>query len=76
MCSSDMHKTTFYTPYGIYEFDVRPFGLCEAPPTSVYLMDQAEYRGVPCALKEMHKAALALEYVFRSQKRAWLHHLS
>ncbi|GBG65052.1 hypothetical protein CBR_g49122 [Chara braunii] len=36
----DQHKTTFRTRYGLYEFVVMPFGLCNAPGTFHHAMDR------------------------------------
>ena len=36
----DREKTVFCTPEGLYEFNVMPFGLCNAPTTFQQLTDQ------------------------------------
>ncbi|GBG74872.1 hypothetical protein CBR_g19385 [Chara braunii] len=36
----DQHKTAFYTSYGLYEFVVMPFGLCNAPGTFQHAMNR------------------------------------
>jgi hypothetical protein len=40
MHPTDREKTAFVTRYGIYEFNVMPFGLCNAPATFQRLMDR------------------------------------
>ena len=40
MHPGDREKTAFITRYGMYEFNVMPFGLCNAPATFQRLMDQ------------------------------------
>jgi hypothetical protein len=39
MRESDVEKTAFCTPYGNFHFKVMPMGLCGAPSTFQYLMD-------------------------------------
>ncbi|GBG60105.1 hypothetical protein CBR_g3349 [Chara braunii] len=36
----DQHKTTFQTRYGLYEFVVMPFGVCNAPGTFQHAMNR------------------------------------
>ena len=38
--AEDQQKTAFCTPFGNYEFKVMPFGLCGAPSTFAYMMDE------------------------------------
>lgn len=40
MHPKDREKTAFVTRYGMYEFNVMPFGLCNAPATFQRLMDK------------------------------------
>lgn len=39
MHSADKEKTAFTTPDGLFEFNVMPFGLCNAPATFERFMD-------------------------------------
>ena len=39
MDPKDREKTAFYTPEGLFEFNVMPFGLCNAPATFQQVMD-------------------------------------
>ena len=39
MDPADKPKTEFCTPKGLFEFNVMPFGLCNAPATFQRLMD-------------------------------------
>ena len=39
MRESDVEKSGFYTPFGNFHFKVMPIGLCGAPSTFQYLMD-------------------------------------
>ena len=40
MAVEDYKKTDFVTRYGLYEYSVLPLGLCNAPSTFYYLMNE------------------------------------
>ena len=39
VAAQDVHKTAMRTCYGLYEFLVKPFGLCNAPATFVSIIN-------------------------------------
>ena len=41
--SDDREKTAFVTHQGLYEFNVMPFRLCNAPSTFQRLMDRSSF---------------------------------
>ncbi|PIK58620.1 hypothetical protein BSL78_04463 [Apostichopus japonicus] len=53
----DKHKTSFITPFGLYEYNRMPFGLCNAPGTFQRLMQSCLsdqfFRSVLCYLDDI-----------------------
>lgn len=39
VAGKDYHKAAFTTPFGLFQFKVMPFGLCDVPVTFQCLMD-------------------------------------
>ena len=39
LMEEDRHKTAFITKYGLFQYSVMPFGLCNAPSTLQRCMD-------------------------------------
>ena len=48
VAKEDQEKTAFVSPLGLFHFQTMPFGLCGAPATFQWLMDQV-IRGLPFA---------------------------
>ncbi len=47
---ADIYKTAFRTRYGLYEFVVLPFGLCNAPATFMQLMNDIFHNELDCCV--------------------------
>jgi Reverse transcriptase (RNA-dependent DNA polymerase) len=70
----DIHKTAFRTRYGLYEFQVLPFGLTNAPATFMTLMNDVFREELDCCViiylddllifsKDPHQHAIDLEKI-------------
>ena len=47
---TDIYKTAFWTHYGLYEFVILPFGLCNAPTTFMHLMNGIFHDELDCCI--------------------------
>eukprot|EP01121_Diplochlamys_sp_Union-15-3_P009686 TRINITY_DN2647_c0_g1_i2.p1 TRINITY_DN2647_c0_g1~~TRINITY_DN2647_c0_g1_i2.p1 ORF type:complete len:1234 (+),score=100.53 TRINITY_DN2647_c0_g1_i2:684-4385(+) len=80
----DRHKTAFRTPRGLYEFNVMPFGLCNAPGTFQRAMDETlgDFIGNTCFAfiddlcvwgKTIHELCVNLDQVLtRLVEKGWI----
>lgn len=75
----DIHKTAFRTRYGLYEFQVLPFGLTNAPATFMTLMNDVFREELDCCViiylddllifsKDPHQHAIDLEKILAKLK--------
>ena len=68
MATEDRAKTAFVTPFGLFQFNVMPFGLQEAPATFQRLMDRVVH-----GMKEYAVAYLDDLIIF---SECWADHLT